>query len=120
MSNVNDLVLQEISFEDIKNHVVEHKKKYAALAAALAGAYGGHLGYKKYKHYKRKHDIIEHLKRNRETYAGAAIGAGSSLASSDGTDHRFVKAVGGGLAGGLAGALLQQARRENEHKLSKK
>lgn len=120
MSNVNDLVLQEITFNDIKDHVVEHKKKYAALAAALAGAYGAHWGHKKYKQYRLKHDALEHLKRNRETYAGAVLGAGASLASSDGTDNRIAKAIGSGLAGGLTGALLQQARREREHSLSKK
>lgn len=117
MANINQIILQELELSDISNHLMTHKHKYLAALGALALGVGGHKAYKMYKHHKQNKSILGHLNRNRETYAGGAIGGISSLASSSGQPimNRLGKAAFWSAVGGLTGSGINAIRRNNEH-----
>lgn len=123
MSDVNDIILQELNLEEIKQHLREHGLKYSAAAlAAILGGVGASKLHKMYKHHKLKKGAINHLARHREVYAGAATGALASAISSSGKPlpERLKHGAIGAGAGALAGSLLKNARDHSEFHLRKK
>ena len=118
MSNINDLILEDL--QAIKNHLLKHGYKYAL--GSIAGALAGNRAidaYDKYKahraHQHTSHPVLNHLAKHKETYGGAALGAASSLLSSGKSDikQRAKSAAISAMGGGLAGSLLKN------HELSK-
>lgn len=123
MSDVNEIILQELNIDEIKDHLRQHGLKYAgAVAALLAGGVGASKAHKMYKNYKLKKSALSHLNRNREIYAGAGTGALASLISSGGKSFgsRLGSATIGAGAGALTGSLLKNARENDAFTASKK
>lgn len=123
MSDVNEIILQELNMDEIKAHLREHGLKYAgAITALLAGGTAASKIHKMYKNHKMKKGIKNHLIRNREIYAGAGTGALASMISSDGKGFgsRLKHASVGAGAGALAGSILKNARENSENALRKK
>ena len=126
MSNINNIIT-EISLDDVVNHIQQHKDKYLTGLLGLGIAVGGHHGYNflknKIHHHKLakeskliKNRIKNHLNKHRETYAGAAIGGLSSLASSSGANigSRLRRGAIGSIFGGLVGSGIENLRKDDE------
>lgn len=117
MTDINNLVIVELDMNDVLNFVREHKKKLALAGLAGLAAGGAGVAYKNRKKIgnfisgkpSTAEKVLSHLKRNKEQYGGAALGATASLVGSKGSNLSFGQrlsraAFGSALGGALGGA----------------